>query len=1790
MIKTFTYFFYKPKHLFKIAVLISCVLLLSDKANAQGATCAAATAITAGNCTNQLNISNAVADLGTVPVPCTAGSTLKAKGWFSFSPAANTNYTISATSITPNTDLVLQLLTLSSGTCNTATANFSLISCTDNAHNNPTSTIPQTEVYTYSSATPPATVYIRIISVSTALISTPAATMVTGICINPSGSCSSPTVLAATCTNSLVIGNSTYTTGSDPSCFYSASTFRREHWYQYTIPSTTPVINNQTLSVTSLTTGTNQGDVIIQIFSGTCGGPLTELTGGCANVSDLTTVGLTETATATGLTPGNTYLIRVLDYTGGSATVTLQNRICINTTCTGAVPLTSGSCLGNYTIAGLNNPAFTTVPPSTCTNGGVYAERWFSYSPATTGSYTVFANTSVLAQANLAIQVYQGTCPGALTPIAGRECVDNNYPSGTLGSQNEAISFVATNPNTYYIRLVSLGYSTLADVVSQICVNPNLATNDTCAAAISIPTPTPGATCTGVTGTLSGATSFNYAGTTCSGNNVTNEDVWYSFTTSSNAAQVYNISLSGMDNPAFEIDSSSCGGTSISCQDASSGSTAEFVTLSTSTLPPISPNRTYWIRVYDGGYGIPATPTFSLCLSSPPINDECAHAVSLSPANTCVATTGTVNLATLSPYSVTCSGTVSDDDVWYYFKANNTAQRVSVTGTGIAPVFEVYNAAAPVTSPTCLGSSIVCNASATVGATISSTVTTIANNYYFVRVYNYGGAATAGTGAFTICILNKPPVNDECTGAISLTPSTTCSPTTGNVAAATQSLPANLTCNSSTLATNDDVWYSFVAAQTDQTVTVKGNATFDPVFEVYSIACGTNSLGCTNATTGGGTESNVLTGLTPGATYWVQVYDAGTTAPVDTTFTICITSPPANDNCVGATTLVSQPVAPASATYLKDTVSGATSSGIATLCGTADDDVWFSFTAASTTETVNVIESGTYSAVIELFSGNCTAPTSLGCYNPSVVAGIVSQSYSGLTLGATYLVRVYDYGAGTPGSSSFFIAITHTLNDICSQAIPVTCGNSYSGTTASATSTGDPNLICGANAAGTHVGVWYSFTGIGGSVSLNTTTSAAGTKVNVYSVTSACGTLTCVSAGQSTSGSGQSLTFSSTSGTTYYIYVYNSTGTSGTFTLAITSCGAGIANDLCTGAISVDCGNNGGAGYNGTTILATTAGDPTARCGTTITAPGVWYVFIGTGSTVTADLCTNLTYDTKLNIFSSPTACGALTCVNGNDNARGNPPCGLGSRVTFTTVSGTYYYLFVSGRGTATGTFTLNISCVLPPANDACANAIAVSCGGTYTGSTTLATNTGDYTGTIGTSTYSGACGFNSSSFYYYDYENNTAPGVWYVYHSTTSTSITASLCGSSYDTQISVFTGACGGLTCVGGNDDFCGLQSSITFSVVPCTDYYIFVNGYFGSKGAFTLSVTGSGCTSAPTNDLCTNATVIPSCGTTGLTGTTVGATTTGDPTATCGTAITGPGVWYIYNASDSLYLQASLCNTTASACYPLYNNVVNVYSGSCASLNCIGGNSGFCASSSQVNFLTNSGSNNYYIFVQGSASTEGPFTLDLNGIAVTTGQVIGSTTSTGNFGACVPLPIELLSFTGQSQGSRNILNWETASETNNDYFTIEKSQDAISFSPLDRVNGAGNSSHAIKYSMYDNKPFKDLTYYRLKQTDYNGVYTYSTIIAVANSLNETSVSNIRPNPTSDNINFDLFMTIKGKITVQIIDFSGQVVHEETQDVTDGSSVMTVNMNDLSPGVYSLKVTSDHSGFVTVTKVVKN
>lgn len=257
--------------------------------------------------------------------------------------------------------------------------------------------------------------------------------------------------------------------------------------------------------------------------------------------------------------------------------------------------------------------------------------------------------------------------------------------------------------------------------------------------------------------------------------------------------------------------------------------------------------------------------------------------------------------------------------------------------------------------------------------------------------------------------------SDNCSAAPTLTIGAVCStPLAGTSLGATQSISG---CVGTA---DDDVWYKFVATATSHSVQVVGSAGYDAVIEAFSGTCSSLiSLNCVDGTLNGGTENMLLSGLTIGNTYFIRIYHyfAGSGS---STFSTCISNPPAapaNNACAGATALTVN----AGCVTTNATSYGATQSQ-APCSGSADDDVWFSFTANNYTQTIQVAGSVNMDAVIELFSGSCGGLTSLYCIDNTFSAGIETINAVGLTPGNTYYVRVYDYYAN--GGYPFTICVS----------------------------------------------------------------------------------------------------------------------------------------------------------------------------------------------------------------------------------------------------------------------------------------------------------------------------------------------------------------------------------------------------------------------------------------------------------------------------------------------------------------------------------------------------------------------------------------------------------------------------------------------------------------------------------------------------------------------------------------------------------------------------------------------
>jgi gliding motility-associated-like protein len=451
-------------------------------------------------------------------------------------------------------------------------------------------------------------------------------------------------------------------------------------------------------------------------------------------------------------------------------------------------------------------------------------------------------------------------------------------------------------------------------------------------------------------------------------------------------------------------------------------------------------------------------------------NTPCAAAAL--PVNAgCVNTAGTTVGATYASNAAnggvpTCS-VVGAPDVWYSIVAPASGSvTITMSGGGGTPISDgamaLYNG--PCGGPT----QIACNDDF-IGLMPQITQSGLTPGVtYYVRIWAYGGTAT---GTFNICAVANPPpppppANDNACGATPLTPATACSYTAGTTSGATQSQPG---CVGTA---NDDVWYSFVAAGTSQTITVAASASFDPVVEVFSGTCaGLTTVNCNDfAYLTGSTGGNTVTGLTIGQTYWVRIYDYGAGVPATTTFNICITTPaplpPGPYTCATA-----DPFCTATGVnYPATTGASPAPAGANYGCLFSEPNPAFYYLNIATSGNINIALASTPAVDIDFA---CWGPFAsqaamCGAIYAAVPPAPISCSYSvattetvvipGAVAGQWYMVMITNFSntptnisataaAGTTGSTNCAILCNMTaLTGVPSACVPATNTYSVSGT------------------------------------------------------------------------------------------------------------------------------------------------------------------------------------------------------------------------------------------------------------------------------------------------------------------------------------------------------------------------------------------------------------------------------------------------------------------------------------------------------------------------------------------------------------------------------------------------------------------------------------------------------------------------------------------------------------------------------------------------------------------------
>ncbi len=188
---------------------------------------------------------------------------------------------------------------------------------------------------------------------------------------------------------------------------------------------------------------------------------------------------------------------------------------------------------------------------------------------------------------------------------------------------------------------------------------------------------------------------------------------------------------------------------------------------------------------------------------------------------------------------------------------------------------------------------------------------------------------------------------------------------------------------------------------------------------------------------------------------------------------------------------------------------------------------------------------------------------------------------------------------------------------------------------------------------------------------------------------------------------------------------------------------------------------------------------------------------------------------------------------------------------------------------------------------------------------------------------------------------------------------------------------------------------------------------------------------------------------------------------------------------------------------------------------------------------------------------------------------------------------LPVELIQFDAKKQGKHVLLTWTTASELNNDFFTIERSEDAVTFIAIENIKSKaknGNSKNKLSYSAKDFKPLNGVNYYRIAQTDFNGAHKKHYTISVNNTEYDASNFNyiVFPNPNNGSFTIQFEGVLDNEnVLIKLFDISGKLLKEESFSVTTQNNALNYIPDvNLSEGLYFLS--TSYLGNTRFTKIV--
>lgn len=929
---------------------------------------------------------------------------------------------------------------------------------------------------------------------------------------------------------------------------------------------------------------------------------------------------------------------------------------------------------------------------------------------------------------------------------------------------------------------------------------------------------------------------------------------------------------------------------------------------------------------------------------------------------------------------------------------------------------------------------------------------------------------------------------NTCATATTITPTTSCSYTSGTTVGATyQSNAANGGTPSCASPGAPDVWYVF-------TTTVAGNYTIDTQtgtitdggMSLYSGTCGSlTEVSCDDDSSPNGAMPMITSSLAAGTTYYVRVwkYSSGTG-----TFGICITLPPpapANDNCATATTVTHE--ANGSCTTITSTVSGATNSGIANCTGTADDDVWFKFTATNSTAIINRTTTGSWDSGIEIFASTGAAPgscigASMGCQDAESAFTV-----SGLTVGMNYYVRVYSWSSNyTPSPATFTFCITAPPAGTIMMAngSTSTCSGTFydSGYTSDySNSSSQVFTICPGTAGSKLKAVFSSFQTESSLdyLEIFDGNSVAAPSLGTYSGTTSPGT---VQATPSNSSGCLTFRFTSDGSVTYpgWIAALSCVVPCQTITANWISSNEAPMSDgvirICQGQ-SVNFVGSGTFSNSGT---------------------GATYSWsMGNGATVSGTNV-NYTYTTAGSYFVNLTITDPSGCTNTNAFNR-NVQVSTTPSITTSATPSTLC---------TNQTAALNANVTLTPYTQVCTPPVS--------GTTFLPDGSGvSYQTAINVNCYSSSAAITSAT----DFSNVCLT----MEHSYLGDLQIELICPNGQTMTLKSYAD--------GGSGTYLGSPIDDVTSGPGTGSTYCF------TPAASVLLVNGSTVTAgSPAGNSIAAGNYMPTQPFTNLIGCPLN------------------GAWTI-RVTDNL---------AADDGY-IFNWDVNF-------------NNAILSAPSFTPTIVSQGWVPAATLVSTGATTA-------NVVPTNQGTPCFTYSLTDNFGCtytvpqCITvncgtsLPVGLVSFDVWAVDNTAVqLNWETSSEQDNDYFVIERSADGFDgWEVIAQVDGAGNSETPKSYAAEDYLPLDGISYYRLKQIDFNGQERVHQIESVYIDVAGGSELVIFPNPASN------LVTVKGDLVsltnFQLLNTMGQNVRANIHSYKHDDKTLVLDISSLRAGVYLIK-----------------